>query len=126
MDRDYDICEKFPDTCSRFLIRVHGTRHVPKVLEEWAKQTTNECFAMNIRTGEIIAKVNVAERRTNLIRRKAIDELLSSFAAAGEVNVTDYEREMIFGRSDPKAFGVDSAQFLELCRQVARVRTIGL
>ena len=65
------------------------------------------------------------ERRTNLIRRKAIDDLLAIFAAAGEVNVTDYEQEMIFGKSDPIDLGVKSAQFLELCRQVARFRTMG-
>jgi hypothetical protein len=66
------------------------------------------------------------ERRTNLIRRKAIDELLSIFAAAGEVSLTDYEQEMIFGKSDSNDFGVQSAQFLEFCREVARFRTIGL
>jgi hypothetical protein len=66
------------------------------------------------------------ERRTNLIRRKAIDDLLAIFAEAGEVNVTDYEQEMIFGKSYPDGLGVKSAHFLELCRKVARFRTIGL
>jgi hypothetical protein len=68
-----------------------------------------------------------SERRANLIRRKAIDELLSIFAAARDVSLTDYEQEMLFGKSDPHDdVGVDSPQFLELCRQVARLRTIGL
>ena len=58
MESDYDIFEKFPDTSVRFLTRVQGTRHVPKVLEERGKQTTNECYAMNIRTREVIARVN--------------------------------------------------------------------
>ena len=58
MDRDYDIFERFPDSSLRCLTRVHGTRHVPKILEERGKQTTNECFAINIRTREIIARVN--------------------------------------------------------------------
>jgi hypothetical protein len=58
MESDYDIFEKFPDTSIRFLTRVQGTRHVPKVLEERGKQTTNECYAMNIRTREVIARVN--------------------------------------------------------------------
>jgi hypothetical protein len=68
MDRDYDIFERLPDTSLHCLIRVHGTRHVPKVLEERGKQTTNECFAMNIRTTEIIARVNdKLARRAQLI-----------------------------------------------------------
>jgi hypothetical protein len=66
MNRDYDIFERFPDASLRFLIRVHGTQHVPKVLEERGKQTTNECFAMNIRTQEIIGRVNdKVARRAN-------------------------------------------------------------
>jgi len=59
MDKDYDIFERLPDTSVRCLIRVHGTQHVPKVLEERGKETKNECFAVNIRTREIIARVNV-------------------------------------------------------------------
>jgi hypothetical protein len=69
MQRDYDIFERFPDTTLHCLIRVHGTRHVPKVLEERGKHTTNECFAMNIRTREIIARVNdKVARRAQLIK----------------------------------------------------------
>ena len=64
MQRDYDIFERLPDASVRCLTRVHGTLHVPQVLEARGKQTTNECFAMNIRTREIIARVNhrVAQR----------------------------------------------------------------
>jgi hypothetical protein len=58
MERDYDIFERLPDASVRCLVRVHGTLHVRTVLEARGKQTTNECFAMNIRTTEIIARVN--------------------------------------------------------------------
>ncbi len=58
MERDYDIFERLPDNSVRCLVRVHGTLHVRTVLEARGKQTTNECFAMNIRTTEIIARVN--------------------------------------------------------------------
>ena len=69
MDRDYDIFERFPDASVRCLIRVHGTGHVPKVLEERQKHTTNECFAINVRTREIIARVNdKVARRVQLIK----------------------------------------------------------
>ena len=52
MEQDYDIFERFPDSSVRCLICVHGTGHVPKVLEKRGKQTMNECFAMNTRTRE--------------------------------------------------------------------------
>jgi hypothetical protein len=68
MESDYDIFEKFPDTSLRFLTRVQGKGHVPKVLEERGKKTTNECFAMNIRTREIIARVN--DKAARLARLK--------------------------------------------------------
>jgi hypothetical protein len=58
MNRDYDICERFPDASVRCLVRVHGTQNVHEILQERGKHTTNECFAMNIRTTEIIARVN--------------------------------------------------------------------
>jgi hypothetical protein len=63
MERDYDIFERLPDASVRCLVRVHGTLHVPKVLEELGKGTANECFAMNIRSREIIARVNEKVRR---------------------------------------------------------------
>ena len=69
MEQDYDILERLPDTSVRCLIRVHGTLHVPKVLEELGKQTANECYAKNIRTNEILARVNdKAARRAKLIK----------------------------------------------------------
>jgi hypothetical protein len=69
MERDYDIFERLPDASVRCLIRVHGTRHVPKILEERGRQTANECFAMNIRSREIIARVNdKVARRAQLIK----------------------------------------------------------
>jgi hypothetical protein len=68
MEQDYGIFERFPDASVRCLIRVHGIGHVPKILEGRGKQTTNECFAMNIRTREIIARVNdKVARRAQLI-----------------------------------------------------------
>jgi hypothetical protein len=68
MDSDYDIFERFPDTSLRFLTRVQGIHHVPKILEERGKKTRNECFAMNIRTREVIARVN--DKAARLARLK--------------------------------------------------------
>ena len=58
MENDYDIFERLPDASLRCITRVHRTLHARQVLEARGKQTTNECFAKNIRTGEIIARVN--------------------------------------------------------------------
>lgn len=70
MNRDYDIFERFPDASVRCLTRVHGTLHVPKVLEERGRQTTNECYAMNVRSKEIIARVNhKPAQRAQLIKQ---------------------------------------------------------
>jgi hypothetical protein len=70
MNSDYDIFERLPDASVRCLVRVHGTLHVPKVLEGWGKHTTNECFAMNVRSREIIARVNQKpSQRAQLIKQ---------------------------------------------------------
>jgi hypothetical protein len=68
MERDYDIFERLPDASVRCLTRVHGTLHVRQILEARGKQTTNECFAMNIRTREIIARVNGKSQRVQILR----------------------------------------------------------
>ena len=73
MDRDYDIFEKLPNASMRCLVRVHGTLHVRTVLEARGKQTSNECFAMNIRTREIFARVNdKAGRRAELAKQATV------------------------------------------------------
>jgi hypothetical protein len=70
MDRDYDIFEKLPNASMRCLVRVHGTLHVRTVLEARGKETSNECFAMNIRTREIFARVNdKSARRAELAKQ---------------------------------------------------------
>ncbi len=69
MNREYEIFEKLPDASVRCLTRVNGTLHVPKVLEQLGKQTTNECYAKNVRSREIIARVNEKPtQRAQLIR----------------------------------------------------------
>jgi hypothetical protein len=47
VERDYDIFERLPDVSVRCLVRVYGTLHVARILEERGKRTINECFAMN-------------------------------------------------------------------------------
>jgi hypothetical protein len=68
MERDYDIFERLPDASVRCLTRVHGTLHVRQVLEARGKQTTNECYAMNIRTREVFARVNDKKQRLQSLK----------------------------------------------------------
>ena len=58
VDRDYDIFEILPGESLLWRMCVHGTQNVAKALEELGKQTPNECFAINIGTKEVIARVN--------------------------------------------------------------------
>jgi hypothetical protein len=68
MERDYDIFERLPDASVRCLTRVHGTLHVRQVLEARGKLTTNECYAMNIRTREVFARVNDKKPRLQSLK----------------------------------------------------------
>jgi hypothetical protein len=61
VDSEFDIFERFPDDSVRWRMCVRGATHVGAALEEFGKQTKNECFAMNIRTHEIIARVNCTQ-----------------------------------------------------------------
>jgi hypothetical protein len=65
MDRIYDIFELFPNKSVLWRTSVHGTQNVAGVLAEIGKRTPNECFAMNIDTREIIARVNVKPEGAN-------------------------------------------------------------
>ena len=55
MDREYDIFERLQDGSTLWRDAVHGLENALLKLEEIAKKTTNECFAMHLPTQEIIA-----------------------------------------------------------------------
>jgi hypothetical protein len=58
VEHDYDVFEVFPDHTLRWRECVHGTRSALAKLEALAKLTVNECFAADIRTQEIVGRVN--------------------------------------------------------------------
>jgi|GEM_PF-3223160 len=62
MDRTYDIFEVLPDKSLLWKACVLGAQNVADVMADIGKRTANECFAMNINTKEIIARVNVKPR----------------------------------------------------------------
>jgi hypothetical protein len=59
MDRDYDIFEKLPDESVVWRTSVHGTQNLACELERVGEKTTNECFAINIDTKEVLGRINV-------------------------------------------------------------------
>jgi hypothetical protein len=66
MDEDYDIFEICSDRSVTWRVRVHGTQLALAVLQAIGKQTASECFASNIGTREVIARINgVADGGTN-------------------------------------------------------------
>jgi hypothetical protein len=64
VDRVYDIFETLDDKSQIWRACVHGTQNVAGELEKIGKRTANECFAINIATKEVIARVNVKSGNT--------------------------------------------------------------
>jgi hypothetical protein len=48
-NRDYDIFEEFPDGSTVWRACVFGMGNVKLKLQELANETTNKCFALNLR-----------------------------------------------------------------------------
>jgi hypothetical protein len=62
MDRTYDIFELLPDESLLWKACVFRAQDVAGLLADIGRKTPNECFAINIDTKEIIARVNVKPR----------------------------------------------------------------
>jgi hypothetical protein len=58
MDSQYDLFERFPDHTLRWRSCVRGTERALEALLEMGQQTVNECFASDLDTNEILARVN--------------------------------------------------------------------
>lgn len=59
MDREYDLFEQFPDGSTRWHANATGLENARAKLEEIARDTSNECFAIHLPTKEIVARLNV-------------------------------------------------------------------
>lgn len=62
MEREYEIFEQFPDGASVWRGHASGLHNVRAKLEEMARNTVNECFAIYLPTKEIVARLNGRER----------------------------------------------------------------
>ncbi len=61
MERDYDLFERSQDGSLIWRGSVHGLENARRKLQELAKRTTNECFAIHTPTRQIVALVNIAQ-----------------------------------------------------------------
>ena len=62
MKLEYDVFEQLPDGSPIWRGHVMGPQELKSKLEEIARQTNNECFAIHLPTQEIVSRVNVARR----------------------------------------------------------------
>ena len=58
MQREYDLFEQLPDGSPIWRCRVLGAQELNRKLEEIAKQTANECFAIHLPTQQIVGRMN--------------------------------------------------------------------
>jgi len=62
MQREYDLFEQLPDGSPIWRGHVVGTQEVSLKLEEIARKTANECFAIHLPTQEIVRRAEAAHR----------------------------------------------------------------
>lgn len=61
MNRDYDLFEKLPDGSDLWRRHVHGLLEAHQEVVEMSKTTKNDCFAMHLKTKEIIARAQAGQ-----------------------------------------------------------------
>ena len=60
MQLEYDLFEQLPDGSPIWRGHVISAQELSRKMEEIARQTANECFAIHLPTQEIVSRVNVA------------------------------------------------------------------
>ncbi len=58
MLRDYDIFEVLPDGSKIWRVNAYGVENALIALTNVASKTKNECYAINIRSKDIIGRLN--------------------------------------------------------------------
>jgi hypothetical protein len=71
VNRDYDLFEHLPDGSSQWRCHVQGLLEAHQKLLEVSKTTKNECFAMHLKTKEIVARASAGKSKRHDI--SAID-----------------------------------------------------
>ena len=71
MRRDYDIFEKFPDGSSIWRAWVCGQRDTLRKINDLARHSKNEFFAIDIQAGEIAPLAGLRTERRAAVKRAA-------------------------------------------------------
>jgi hypothetical protein len=58
MNIDYDVFEVLPNRSLMLRVSIRGTQRALAVLKAVGSRTSNECFATEIETQEVIGRVN--------------------------------------------------------------------
>lgn len=105
MEREYELFELLADGSPMWRGHVSGLRDVRLKLQEIAKTTANECFAMYLPTKEIVARLNVgASRGANgkpLVFQIYYDDKLAT-ARAEILRLQGYEVISVAGNESAK------------------------
>ena len=64
MEREYQIFEEFPDGSPMWRACAVGAENARAKLEEIAKTTRNECFAIQLETKEIAGRANLRKSQS--------------------------------------------------------------
>ena len=59
MNQEYDLFEVLPDGLPTWRGHAHGIQNAREKLTELSLTTNNECFAMILRTKEVVLQLNV-------------------------------------------------------------------
>lgn len=86
MKREYELFERFPDESLMWRGHIAGLQEARGLLDEIARQTSNECFVMHLGTQEVLFRANVAGAAQSLAKQAvfqiAYDEHLGMVRAA--------------------------------------------
>jgi hypothetical protein len=107
MEREYELFEQLPDGSPIWRGHAFGLQSVCQSLQQIAKETTNECFAMYLPTKEIVARINVAAprgvRRKPLVFQIAYDHGLAT-ARSEVLRLHGYEVVSVIGNEAANSF----------------------
>jgi hypothetical protein len=64
VEREYELFERLPDGCPIWRGHASGLRNAHLKLDEIARSTKHECFAVDLSAKEIVARLNVPQPRS--------------------------------------------------------------
>jgi hypothetical protein len=114
MARELDLFERFPDGSVLWRGTAIDEENAQLKLQEFARMTSNECFAMDTITNEIVARVNSAplglDARRRVVVQIAYDEVLL-LKRAELLRNRGYDVISAFGNESAKAILESGRQF---------------